>query len=147
MVPGVGDAIASFTGPKILLLNSCQDRETWGMGVADFVQAIESALLESLTTQSSPSDLEKQGWPGGLRFLTHVVYGDPSLCEPEELEQADHKPDMMAPKQQIERLQDNGIKLYPIPLVCVTTQGHRTQWLLKKEELVDTIGFIVQSMD
>ena len=47
ILPGIGDAIINQKCPKILLLNSCWDRETYSMTATDFVIAIMNALKQS----------------------------------------------------------------------------------------------------
>jgi len=44
ILQGVGEGIASRNGRKILILNGCQDRETFGMTACDFVNSVSSAL-------------------------------------------------------------------------------------------------------
>ena len=44
VLKGVGEAIASLKGPKIALLNCCQDRETMGMSATDYIEYLAKSL-------------------------------------------------------------------------------------------------------
>ena len=44
VLEGVGEAIAALTGPKIVLLNCCHDRETLGMDAFGYIQHITASL-------------------------------------------------------------------------------------------------------
>ena len=47
ILKGVGEAVRKMKCPKILLLNSWEDRETTGLNAADYVVAITKALLRN----------------------------------------------------------------------------------------------------
>lgn len=44
ILKGVGEAIAALGGPKIALLNCCQDRETAGMSALDYIMQLTRSL-------------------------------------------------------------------------------------------------------
>ena len=47
IVPGIGAKIKNAKCPKILMLNGTEDRETFGLKVSDYVQAIVKAAVQS----------------------------------------------------------------------------------------------------
>lgn len=73
---GVGKAIASdlTEGKKktrILLLNGCYDRETFGMQAQDFVRIIAELATYSFKKNKSNDNLHSGDWS---RFVSHVFY-------------------------------------------------------------------------
>jgi hypothetical protein len=67
---GIAKAIKQ-TKLKILLLNSCHDRETTGFDSAgDYIQAIVDACMDSLEASGENSG-ETVSW---TTFITHLVY-------------------------------------------------------------------------
>ena len=94
---GVGSALVSNNGPrrKVLVLNGSADRETAGMGAADYVGAIARAGEESREWRASSThaggfrrDVECALWKN---YVTHVIFmegeGVPNT-DRAELEQA-----------------------------------------------------------
>lgn len=87
---GVGDAIASPSGPKfkILILNGSLDRETGNYTASDFLDAITRACMDSQSLDNEyASTAVRDQW---RRFVTHLIHlegvGVPSvdrrmLCE------------------------------------------------------------------
>ncbi|CUM64197.1 uncharacterized protein PRCAT00001791001 [Priceomyces carsonii] len=86
---GVGKAIASDLTDnqkkkkRILLLNGCLDRETFGMTAADFVKVIVDLALYSILESKPRSSLEIEESNLGkdwTNFITHLVYmKDPKI--------------------------------------------------------------------
>ena len=79
---GIGTALvaaSNVTRRKVLVLNGSSDRETAGMGAAEYVAAIARAGEESRGWRASKSDRGK-GPDGGIdkgiwkSYVTHVVY-------------------------------------------------------------------------
>lgn len=72
VLKGIGKAIAHDFGPgkkRILLLNGCEDRETFGMTASDYIETIVKLAHYSL--QSSNVDTTNLKW---CQFVTHLFY-------------------------------------------------------------------------
>jgi 2-phospho-L-lactate transferase/gluconeogenesis factor (CofD/UPF0052 family) len=74
IVPGIADAIASKSGPKVLLLNGTYDRETLGLTAADIVKAIVSALGQHTAIKRQASAYESSF------ASSSAVLSPPCLC-------------------------------------------------------------------
>lgn len=73
---GIGEAIASSPSlkVKVLLLNSCNDRETMGYTAVDYIQAIANMLNKSDGREAEDSDNPLRRPRPVSAFITHVVY-------------------------------------------------------------------------
>lgn len=72
VLKGIGKAIAHDFAPgkkRILLLNGCEDRETFGMSATDYIDTIVKLAHYSL--QSSNVDTTNLKW---CNFVTHLFY-------------------------------------------------------------------------
>lgn len=72
VLEGIGELIASLNHPKILLLNSCHDRETLGMTAQDIIFALCNSLNRYGVLNHSPQD-----------YITHmfVVEGSKMIVD------------------------------------------------------------------
>ncbi|EGW30124.1 uncharacterized protein SPAPADRAFT_158592 [Spathaspora passalidarum NRRL Y-27907] len=72
ILKGIGKAIATELPGKhkkrILLLNGCLDRETYGMSAVDFIKVI---IQSALYSQGSTSNYQQVEWN---KYITHLVY-------------------------------------------------------------------------
>lgn len=88
----IGETIASKKCPKILLLNSCQDRETHQMTGLNYLQNIVSSLNRYGELQHSISD-----------YITHVMVVEGCSIAPDENELSKQKIKVMKIKKDPER--------------------------------------------
>ncbi|KAI3405164.2 hypothetical protein KGF56_002120 [Candida oxycetoniae] len=79
VLKGVGKAITTLNRTnKILLLNGCLDRETYGMTAGDFIKVIVEAVEYSLRSQNGGNNSYRIPW---CQVVTHLVYMSESKIE------------------------------------------------------------------
>lgn len=129
IVPGIGAKIKAANCPKILILNGTEDRETYGMKVSDYVQAIVKAAIQSDEGSSNESQpavsgvTAKRGFPSRstgtfarntsgssvdndliLKYVTDVLYID-----------SDEIISKIVTRDGLKMLSDIGIKVHAVP--------------------------------